>query len=219
MERAQFRVRRLSPKIKMLWFAQYIVAGLIVWVVLSIVALNVNIPFLSSLSEWSRVLLILGMVVLLLLPVFVWIELRYKNFTFAFMDTGMLIREGVVYKKRIDIPYSAIENVAVDKPLVQRLLGIGTLVIDTAGGDEKEGILPGVDSPDETMNELLEMIKSVKGSGEKERSEKSLSLLKEIRDELRSIKELLATKPEKKRREKRSPTEPFTDIFKHKRSN
>ncbi|MCD6549838.1 PH domain-containing protein [Candidatus Micrarchaeota archaeon] len=221
---ATLELRRLSPKIKYLWFMQYIVAGLIVWIVLSVVAVSIDLPVLSRFSDATRMLVVLAVVMIFLLPVLLWLELKYRSFTYTLTDESIIIREGVIAKKQVDIPYVSIENVDVKKPVIYRLLGLGVVSIDTAGGTGKEGVLPGVDRPDDLVNEILERIKAVRGAGEKAREERSLMLLENILNELvglrNDIQELFVAKEEhrprkrRKKSEKReipSPTEPIAD--------
>ena len=163
---------RLSPKIKLMWLLQYILAILILWVILMAVytAFFSDIHFLIFTPELpifvGYFIILLILIIVLGAPAYLWADVAYRNFTYALGENGVLIRMGVLHKRRIDLPYSSIENVSVERPLSERIFGLGTIVLDTAGGDEKEGVIPGIADTETVMNQILERIHKAKGKTE-----------------------------------------------------
>ena len=83
--------------------------------------------------------------------------LEYNNFTFAVTDEGVFIRNGVIYKAEVSVPYTEIENVNIERTLLDRMLGISRVSLETAGSalgnitngeftnkSRAEAILPGL---------------------------------------------------------------------------
>ncbi|MFA5381706.1 MAG: PH domain-containing protein [Candidatus Micrarchaeia archaeon] len=197
---------RLSPKIKILWAMEYIIGIFVLWIILSVIysVFFPDLKFLLLIPELPVVSYLFILFVLILfigIPAYVWVKILYKNFTYTMGENEVLIRTGIIHKKRIDIPYTSIENVSVEKHLYERIFGLGTVVIDTAGGDSKEGLIPGVADTESVIKELLNRMKIAKGNSEKKDpkgNEETLPILKDILTELKSIKDALKQKKSEK---------------------
>lgn len=83
------------------------------------------------------VLSIIGVVVI----VGVIAYLKYINFTFYIDDENdeFIIQEGIVNKTKTTIQLNKIQQVNINQSLIQRLIGVYALEVDTAGSDNKEG--------------------------------------------------------------------------------
>jgi len=71
-----------------------------------------------------------------------------KLFGFQLNESEVKIEKGVISKSYDSIPYSRIQNVGIERSLLERILGISTVDIQTAGGThygKAEGNIPGVD--------------------------------------------------------------------------
>lgn len=85
-----------------------------------------------------------------LLGLFVaWIA--YTHYRYALDEHALRIRKGFFHKQELAIPYRQIQNVHIERRLLDQLLGVSHLVILTGGEDEdavrenSEGILPVID--------------------------------------------------------------------------
>ena len=87
--------------------------------------------------------LMIGAVVALIL-VIVASVLRYWFFRFRITGDSVLIREGVIKKKQLDIKFDRIQGVNVEQNIVYRYLDLVTVSFDTAGSSGDEGNLPAV---------------------------------------------------------------------------
>ncbi len=188
---------RLSPKVKLLWSVEYIIGILVLWIILSAVYyfffFNISFLLLSpDLPILSYIFILLSLIIVIGGPSYFWVNLAYKNFSYTLGDTEVLIRTGVLHKRRVDIPYKSIENVSIERPLYQRVFGLGTIILDTAGGDEKEGVIPGIDDTEGVMKEILDRMSETKSDNSKN-SEKTdnTHILKDILTELKDIKNTL----------------------------
>jgi putative membrane protein len=70
--------------------------------------------------------------------------LRYWFFRFRITEDSVLIREGVVKKKQLDIKFDRIQGINVEQNIVYRYLHLVTVNFDTAGSSGDEGNLPAV---------------------------------------------------------------------------
>jgi len=93
---------------------------------------------------------------LFLVAVIVISTLRYWFFRFQISDDSVLIREGVVKKKQLDIKFDRIQGINTQQNIVFRYFGLVTVNFDTAGSSGDEGNLPAV--PREFADTLRERI-------------------------------------------------------------
>ena len=70
--------------------------------------------------------------------------LQYWFFRFKIEDDRILIRQGVLKKTALDLPFDRIQGINVERSLVNRALGLVTISLDTAGSMAAEGQLPSV---------------------------------------------------------------------------
>ena len=70
--------------------------------------------------------------------------LKYWFFRFRITDDRILIREGVFRKTALDLPFDRIQGINVRRSPVDRVLGLVTVGLDTAGSETTEGELPSV---------------------------------------------------------------------------
>jgi len=70
--------------------------------------------------------------------------LSYLFFRFQIRDDSILIRQGVITKKQLDIKYDRIQGINTQQNPVYRWLGLVTVSFDTAGSAGSEGNLPAV---------------------------------------------------------------------------
>lgn len=88
-------------------------------------------------AGWGRLVLVLllaaAVVRLIGVPV-----LRWFTTHFVVTDRRVLVREGIIARQGVDLPKSRIEGVVFAQTFVDRLLGCGTLTIETAAGEPLE---------------------------------------------------------------------------------
>ena len=70
--------------------------------------------------------------------------LRYWFFRFRVTGDRILIRQGILRKTALDLPLDRIQAVNVQRSLTDRLLGLVTLSVDTAGSGAVEAVVPSV---------------------------------------------------------------------------
>jgi putative membrane protein len=72
--------------------------------------------------------------------------LRYLNFTFYIDEENdeFIITEGILNKTKTTIQLFKIQQVNINQSLIQRLVGVYELVVDTAGSNKKEGSIKAI---------------------------------------------------------------------------
>lgn len=80
-----------------------------------------------------------------LAAIIVYEYLYWRNYCYELNKDGMEIVSGVFSKKTRDIPLRRIQNVDVERNIVQRFLGIALVHVETAGGDSTEAAIRYVD--------------------------------------------------------------------------
>ncbi|WP_292891211.1 PH domain-containing protein [Nonlabens sp.] len=71
--------------------------------------------------------------------------LKYIYFTFHIEDDELIIQKGFLQKERKAIPLERIQSININQNVVQRILGIVSLEVDTAGSKAKELEIPGLE--------------------------------------------------------------------------
>jgi len=101
---------------------------------------------------------LLTMAVLLRWSVRPW--LRWLTTSLVVTDRRVTWQSGVLRRRSREVPLSRIADVGVDRSFVQRLLGSGTLVLDTVG--ERGGlVVPDVPAAHEVADRLTELLDPV----------------------------------------------------------
>lgn len=100
--------------------------------------------------------LAVGVVVLVrfvLVPV-----LRWRTTHYVITTHRVLIRRGILSHKGTDIPLKRLNDVAFEQSLVDRILGAGTLMLESAGEHGQEVLvnIPHADHMQQLLNRLVE---------------------------------------------------------------
>ena len=88
----------------------------------------------------------------------VWPLLVWRSTHYAFTDERILLQDGVLTRDRHDLPLARINDHAMSQSLLDRMLGCGTLTIDSLGeqGPAVLGAVPDVVRVQATLYELIE---------------------------------------------------------------
>ncbi|MFP3950123.1 MAG: PH domain-containing protein [Candidatus Micrarchaeia archaeon] len=194
----------LDPGVRIYWSIGMIAAGLVVWIILMVVA-GFTMDSLLGISKEMFPLFFFTLVIILLLPYMVWIELNYHNYTYQFRKKRIVIRKGVLNKERTVIPYTQIQNININRNVLQRALGIATIKIETAGTNpwESEGIIDGIGDYHSFIQHTMELVElskhkeaEKKDDGETEEGEKKdeIFYLKQILVQLLELKKVMELK-------------------------
>ena len=64
----------------------------------------------------------------------------YRNLSFVFDEGEFSLYSGIIVKKRVHVPYARVQSVNHHATVIQRIFGICTVAIDTAGGAANKAV-------------------------------------------------------------------------------
>lgn len=104
------------------------------------------IPVILNIRKIGMLPIIIGILVFVVIVAVV-AYLKYRNFTFMLDEDNeeFVIKSGIWNKSRLAIPLDKIQQVNINQSLLQRLIGVHALEIDTAGSSGNEAKIKAVD--------------------------------------------------------------------------
>lgn len=96
-----------------------------------------------------------------LIPAAILVPIYYRSVRYTLRERDVLVQRGILIRSEDVVPYSMITNIAVRRGPVERLLGLGTLHIHTAGYSQQAGAeakLVGMQEWDKVHAQLLALI-------------------------------------------------------------
>ncbi len=73
------------------------------------------------------------MIPALLIFFWIWAKLIYRFYRYELREDGFRKEHGVIWKKYVTVPYDRIQNVDIHRGVIDRILGLSDLNIQTAG--------------------------------------------------------------------------------------
>jgi uncharacterized membrane protein YdbT with pleckstrin-like domain len=108
------------------------------------------------------VVAVLALMLWLAVPV-----LRWRTTTYELTTRRLRVREGIVTRHGRDIPLVRINDVSFEKGLLDRLLGAGRLVVESAGQDGKI-LLDDIPHVEQVQGTLFRLVEEEQGRLERE---------------------------------------------------
>ena len=93
----------------------------------------------------------------------------YRRYRYTFTDDTFDIESGVLNRREREIPYRRIQNVDISRNVVQRLLGLSAIDIETAGGGSTEAAIRYVTA--EAATTIQDEIRRRKRGGDQQRAD------------------------------------------------
>lgn len=97
----------------------------------------IPIIFTKKASSFGSVEIILALLVLLIY-ILVRAVLSYLNFKFKVKDNNFVLKDGILNKTNVSIPFEKIQNINFKQNLIQQLLNVTQVEIETAGAKTVE---------------------------------------------------------------------------------
>ena len=194
----------IKPDKKLLTKQWYILLTISFFTVLLAVLLQILIPLSPEVTSGQAAVILwpitVGVIILLWIISVPLIILWIKNLGYYIDEDRITIHKGILSKIKQNVPYLAITDFQLHRSLYDRVLGIGSIRIQTAGQRPSatgyEANLAGIISWDELLEQLREKVKklypqaltsTIESSGLTEKE-----ILSTMLEELREIKNLLA---------------------------
>lgn len=127
------------------------------------------------------------------LGVFPLLFFRYHTLRFRFDEEGISLAWGILFRREVQLTYRRIQDIHVTRNLLQRWMGLATVEIQTASGNAAATMkIEGVLEADALRDFLYSQMRGARHDESAEPhagpADEALALLREIRDELRSLR-------------------------------
>jgi len=134
--------RSLEPTVQAVWALQSAVTAAFVGFVVAVAAafLPVGQPWMGAAAFTALFLLGVGLSVL-----------RYRSWAYEVREDSLYLERGVVTQVRTVVPYVRIQHVDASRGPLERVFGLATTVVYTAGSRGADVSIPGLD-PDEATD-------------------------------------------------------------------
>lgn len=126
-------------------------------------------------------LIVIGVAVLLIVAYAVPALLKWKFTLFVVTNERLITRSGVVAKHSKEIPLEVINDVTFTQSLLDRILGSGNLVVESAG-ERGQSTFKDVRKPEAVQKRIYELAELRKGLGRPDSVADELAKLADLRD-------------------------------------
>ena len=141
-EPSRVRFLRPSPLVCVVWLASRVA----LWTV-GIVALAITRAFGYLDAPWWETWVFSPSVAWLLPPLHIAVPLvSYRGWGYQLREHDLLVRRGVLTREYVAVPLARVQQVDASRGPLERLLGLTTLVVHTAGTRAARTQIPGLPS-------------------------------------------------------------------------
>ena len=146
-------LKKLDKSVLKLWYIRAAIASLTLMGVFISMAVILNISEASN-NVMLTVLLVVGIPVVLLLGIILIMPaLRYKMYSWGYDDKRIIVKQGVIFKRRVVIPVCQIQDLHRTQGPLMMLLKLSGVTISTAGSNFDISTLT-TDEADRMIDEL-----------------------------------------------------------------
>ncbi|MET7395063.1 PH domain-containing protein [Dactylosporangium sp. NPDC005572] len=151
----------------------------VVWFVLAAAAVAA-VAIFTSLAGIG-ILIIAAVALVLVIVVTVWPWIKWRTTHYVFTNERVIMRSGVFSRSGRDIPLGRVNDVSFSHTLFERMLGCGTLTIESAGerGQVQLTDLPQVEKTQSVLYELVDADRQKHTFGDDDRE----ALVNEIKND------------------------------------
>jgi len=188
---------RLDKRVKIVWFLPTAAALFFILIICLFYFMMIQSDPLFVVTKSNYIYALPLIFIAIAALVYGWLELTYRNFTYQLDEHEIIMRQGVLARDTTAIPYAAIQDVRSERSILERMLGLATIEIETAASKGKsvsEILLPGIANKDSLMSEIMEKVQKAKrglGTEAREANVDTAKLLSDILVELKTISLLL----------------------------
>lgn len=133
----------------------------IFWAVVAIVVAGVVIFFIPDGGAQTIIRLIVGAIGIVAVIVVGFLPfLRWVTTTYTLTNRRFVMRHGILSRAGRDIPLTRVNDVSFHHSLIERMLGTGTLVIESAG-EHGQLVLKKIPRVEYTQNQLYRIVEEL----------------------------------------------------------
>jgi uncharacterized membrane protein YdbT with pleckstrin-like domain len=120
-----------SPRSSIAFFARWGTLALLPGILASVAAVN-GVPTVLSLGDWWVISLVLLVLVIIRNTVV------RRSMRFTVTNQRIIVRRGILSRTEQTTALGRVQNITVRRTIAQRLVGVGDVEFDTAGGDQRD---------------------------------------------------------------------------------
>jgi uncharacterized membrane protein YdbT with pleckstrin-like domain len=110
----------------------------------------------GEVGRWGR-LLVIAIAVVAFVSLSIWPVLNWLTASYTVTNRRLITRQGVLTRTGRDIPLVRINDVSYEHGIIDRLLGCGTLVVESAG-ERGQVVLPDVPDVEQVQLRMAELL-------------------------------------------------------------
>ncbi|MFQ5907389.1 MAG: PH domain-containing protein [Thermoplasmata archaeon] len=164
-------VSRPLPRMVHVWALKVLLIPILFWIpaLYSVLVPLLNDPQAGFLLQYLLLLLFLG--VGIVAASYGWALLYWKMYRWRQGEEELHVWRGIIFRKRIAIPYTRVQNVNVVRGPFLLLYGLSGVEVETAGQayssliNRTEGYLPGIVKGEALADSILERVRRGKAEG------------------------------------------------------
>jgi hypothetical protein len=142
-------MKRLHPRVRLAWTLQTVVLAAVLTVVAGVAAVFVELPLWVA-GVVGGATLLLGVLL---------VFLRYRLWRYEVREDSLYLERGVFTRVRTVVPFVRVQHVDSARSPLQRLLGLASVVVYTAGSRGADVSVPGLAPGD--ADDLRERLKGL----------------------------------------------------------
>lgn len=131
----QFEMKKLDKRVLLLWYIRAVIASLPLIGSIATVAVILGATEVPKNVALAVLLGVSVLVILLLLPILILPALRYKMYSWGYNEKRIIVKEGVIFRKRVVIPVCQIQDLHRTQGPIMLLLRLSGVTISTAGSN------------------------------------------------------------------------------------
>lgn len=155
MARGSEYMERLNPRVQILWGVQMLVLAAILGGIAAGILFVARPDLLVGSLGVFAALFLLGLVHTLL---------RYRIWRFDVQEDALFLKRGVLTRVRTVVPYVRVQHVDTQRSPFERLVGLSSVVVYTAGSRGADVTIPGL--VPERATDLQEQLRTLVGERE-----------------------------------------------------
>ncbi|GAA0330614.1 PH domain-containing protein [Actinoallomurus spadix] len=135
--------------------------GTIFWAVVTVAVAAVAIVFIPGGSAQTLIRLIIAAVAVVVILVVGLIPfLRWVTTSYTLTNRRFVLRHGILSRSGRDIPLTRVNDVSFEHNLIQRILGTGTLIVES-GGENGQLVLKNIPRVESAQNHLYRIVEEL----------------------------------------------------------
>ena len=136
--------RPLAPA----WITVSRINGLIraaVFTAIAAVGLTIAVVASDTVTLAAGAMAFVSLSLVFVLPALLWPPVAYRYSSYRFTEEGIQLRRGAIWRSQVAVSRSRIQHTDVSQGPIERIYGLATLTVHTAGNHYAAIALPGLD--------------------------------------------------------------------------